>query len=169
MSQPTRYINYGNMLYECLRNYYSVNKAGSLTWLYKILAACVVPMAQPFNDYYAARVINLLVAQCAWQVGQLTNVLNYLFDPLLQNIYIGQSLSLAPVAPVFAEVTPCNLPKFGGVSPAAFRKFNDPAALSELAIYVPDYLTADQLAALTAVVAQIALTGIPYQIITYTP
>jgi len=163
MIQPTRSVDYGKMLYESLRNYYSVNKAGNLTYLYLFCAACVATMQDPFNTYYTARVTNILVAQCAWQVGQLTNVLNYLFDPVSKRIYIGQSVSLAPVAPEFGSVTPLNIPEFGGVSTPAFREFGDHAYMTGLIFYVPTALAAD-VPAITAIIAQIALTGISYTI-----
>lgn len=166
MAAQPRNINYGFMLYESLRNYYSVNAAGNMTWLFKMLAAIVAPLQQPFNAYYAARVINILVAGCAWQIGQLTNVLNFLFDPTLARIYITQSVNISPAAPEFGYTTPVNAPKFGYVSPVGVRTFGSKPETSIVTFNVPTALSII-LSQIEAVVAQVALTGIPYQFVLY--
>ena len=161
-----RYINYGNMLYETLRNYYSVNNAGEMTWLYKFCAACIGTMQAPFNTYFYARQQNCFIVQGTWQMGQLTQILNYLYDPLFYRIYITQSKSLAPGLPVFGYVTGVHSPEFGGDSPDAFRAFGDAPDYSILTIHVPADLGL-LLSYLTATVAQMALAGIQYQIVTF--
>jgi hypothetical protein len=168
MSLPTgmRSINYGRMLYEALRNYYSVTTANELSILFKYSAACVAIMQQPFDDYNTERQTAWLIAQCAWEIGQLTNVLNFLYDPSLKRIYISQSVQLSPAAPGFAYTTPENAPGFAYVSPVGARGFFNLPDRTKLTFYVPSALTSI-LSQIAATIAQVAIEGIEYQILTF--
>lgn len=168
MSLPTgmRNIDYGKMLYEALRNYYSVNSSGQVSILFKYCAACVAVMQDPFDTYNTNRQTAWLVAQCAWEIGQLTNVLNFLYDPTLKRIYIDQSVSMTPAAPGFAYVTPVNAPGFAYVSGVGLRGFYNAPFTSALTFWVPAALTSI-LSQIAATIAQVAIEGITYQILTY--
>lgn len=168
MSLPTgmRNIDYGRMLYEALRNYYSVNSAGELNSLFKYCAACVAVMQDPFDSYNTNRQTAWLIAQCAWEVGQITNVLNYLYDPSLKRIFIGQSASTAPVAPGFSYTTPADAPGFNYTTALYGRGFYNSPAVSTLTFWVPVALTSI-LSQIKATIAQIAIAGITYQVLTF--
>jgi len=79
------------MLYECLGAYHSVNSAGALSYLYKFCLCCVYVLQTPFNNFDLWRIKKLLIANCRWEIGQLTNVLNMLYDPSQKRITIGQN------------------------------------------------------------------------------
>lgn len=68
------------MAYESLRDYFAVNKAGKLSVLYKLLLSTLWPLQTAWNNFEAYRKKTWLISQCKWQIGQLTNLLNYLYD-----------------------------------------------------------------------------------------
>jgi len=157
-------LNYGRLLFESLRNYFSVNTEQKLAILYKYCAALIFPLQGPFDAYSAIRRIYEIVANCKWQIGQLTNVLNYLFDPLLKRIYISQAVVATLSAPKFPYITDVQVRGFGDPAQAQARKFNDRAAGSNVTIHVPG---GTDLAAITATIEQIKVAGIPYEIIVF--
>ena len=158
-------ISYGRMLYETLRNYYSVNTAGQLSILYRYLIAIVAVMQAPFDAFDTARIKSRLIAQCKWQIGQLTNVLNFLYDSILLRIYITQSVSDPVSATTFAYPAILQAFVFNEISTASLntqaRTFLDQATKSDVIIHVPDMVNIPDL---TATLEQIKLQGIAYSI-----
>lgn len=161
MSQTFRNIDYGRMLYEALRNYFSINSSNELSMLYKYMACFVQPLQAPFVDYDKERNEDWLVAQCKWTVGQLVNVLNSIFDPEQNRIYITQSKTSNISAPKFPYHTTLQGRKFGEVTPAQGRKFQDSQSTSLVVINIPASVN---LSAITARIEQIRLQGKLYTI-----
>lgn len=158
-------INYGRMLYEAMRNYFSVNTSGELSWLFKFCAAIVQPLQAPFDAYATARAKSHIIAQCRWQMGQLKNTLNYIYDSTLSRIYITQSVITVISDPEFAY-TPVNFDGVFEETPAVIneRTFNDRASTSAVIIHIPASIDLDDI---TATIEQIRVQGIPYQIETF--
>src|ERR1035437_8948808 len=163
MANIFKSVNYGKMLYETLRNYYSVNSSGELSILYKYMACFVAPMQGPFDQMDIDRIKARLIAQCEWQIGQLTNVLNYLYDTTLKRIYIGQSTVLPVSSTTFAYTAIINSFVFNEISSAGglqMRVFGDKSTVTLVAINVPSSVNIPEI---TATINQIRLQGIPYQ------
>ena len=158
-----RKMNYPYMLYETLRNYYSVNTAGNLSYLFKYMACFIQPLIAPFDTYDIFRQTAWLVAQCAWQVGQLTNVLNYLYDPTLKRIYINQATNDSVFATCFGQTALINVPEFGQTTPVGLEVFGAPPLISAATFNVPTALSSI-LSQITATIAQVAPAGISYTI-----
>lgn len=154
-------INYGRSLYDGLRAYFSVNSTGQLSILYKLLFCIVQPMQAPFDLLNAQRTVNKIVANCKWQIGQLTNVLNYLFDPGLSRIFITQSISNIVSATTFEYTAIQNISEFGGGNPVFVRGFQDRSAQTSVIINVPP---GTNISEITAIIEQIRIQGIAYQI-----
>lgn len=160
-----RTINYGKQLYESLRNYFSVNTQGNLSILYRFMA-CIMQLFQgPFDAYVVQRQTLWLIANCKWQIGQLTNVLNYLYDRADKRIYITQSRTTNTSAPTFEYPTTLQARKFGEMTPAQARKFFDSVSTSVVIINVP---VSVNISAITATIELIRLQGIPYTINVFT-
>lgn len=153
------------MLYEALRNYFSVNSSNELSLLYKYMTCFVQPLQGPFDVYAAQRQVNWLVGQCKWTVGQLANVLNFLFDTELNRIYISQSLSSNISAPKFPYTSDLQARKFGEDTQVQGRKFLDPQSRTLVIINIPDSVN---LSAITAIIEQIRLQGKLYTINVFT-
>jgi hypothetical protein len=64
-----RNINYRKLLFESLRNYFSITANGSVSTLLKYLTAFVQPLEVPFASFVTFRNKELLISQCKWQVG----------------------------------------------------------------------------------------------------
>lgn len=164
MGQTFKNIDYPKSLYESVRNYFAVNTSNEITILYKYLACFLEPLIGPFDEYVLFRTRQALIAQCKWQIGQLTNLLNYLYDSTLNRIFITQSQILALSAPKFAYTTLVQLQGFGVAAQGQVRKFGDQSAISDVVIHVP---VSVNLSSITAVIEQIRVQGIPYQIVTF--
>ena len=164
MGKTFRNIDYGKSLYEALRNYFSVNTSNQLSILYQYCACFLQPLVDPFANYVAFRTTEALIAGCAWQIGQLTNVLNYLYDTVLQRIFITQSVITIVSDPEF----PYPAINFDGLFTETVqvweREFFDPVAISVVTINVP---VGTDIPGITAVINQIRIQGIPYEIATF--
>jgi hypothetical protein len=159
-------IDYSLLLFENLRNYFSINSQGSASIAYKYLASFVQPMQTPFNDFDSFRVKEALIASCKWQIGQLTNVLNHFYDPILKRIYISQSTTTVVSDPIFAY-PPVLFDSDFGTAPMKFEKtFLDVASKTNTTINIPSAISS-LLADITATLNQVNLTGIPYTINIY--
>lgn len=158
-----RSINFTLMLYETLTKFFSLNKVGNASWLYKFCAACVQPLQQPFADFVTFRNKEYLIAQCKFTIGQLTNVLNYLYDPVQNRINITQSIANPVYAMQFAYKPILFASRFGTPALIFARGFTDRTGQTTAKINVPAGI---DLSDLTATVAQIDITGIDYQIVT---
>ncbi len=164
MANNIRNIDYGQMLYEAMRNYFSVNSAGQISILFKFCACFLQPLQAPFDAYAAARAINILVASCKWQIGQLTNVLNFLFDATMKRIFITQSQTSVLSAPNFEYVTHLQVRGFDEPALAQARSFTDNTSTSKVIFNVP---AAVNISNITAIIEQIRIQGIPYEIQTF--
>ena len=85
-------IDYSKMIYSGLRDYFAVNKKGKLSFMYIFLMCVCYPLQQIWNNFEVYRKKTWLISQTKWQVGQLTNLLNYLYDPT-NSISIDQAAS----------------------------------------------------------------------------
>jgi hypothetical protein len=156
-----RKIDYSKMLYESLRAYFSVNSSGQLSILYKFLFSCLYPLQPAFNNYDTFRIKKKIIAGCKWQIGQLTNVLNYFFDPDSSRIYITQSTITILSAPVFEETTAIFAPVFEETTSVFAPVFSGLSARSNVTFWVPNSVNMSEL---ISVIEQIKINGIPYQI-----
>src|ERR1044072_3249275 len=114
-------IHYGRVLYETLRAYYSVNSSGNISQLYKYLLAIIQVMQAPFDGYDIYRTKEAIIANCKWQIGQLTNVLNYLYDNKLKRIFITQSVLTVINDPIF-QYAPSNYDTVFSEAPTIFER-----------------------------------------------
>ena len=155
------------MTFETLRSYFSVNASGQLSILYKFVFSCLYPLQSVFDNYDSFRIKKQIIASCKWQIGQLTNVLNYFFDPTLKRIYINQSevtviadptFDYDPVSfdPVFDETTTIFEPVFSGLS-----------SKTNATIMVPVSVFSTSENEIISVLEQVKMNGIPYQINTF--
>ena len=92
-------INYPKMLYSVMGRYFSINDAGELSRLYKYCMCILMPLQNAWYTFDIWRRKKQLIAYCNWQYGQLANVLNYLYDSLLNRIYISYSNIVGLFAP----------------------------------------------------------------------
>jgi hypothetical protein len=152
-----RAINYGKMLYETLRAYFSVNAAGQLSLLYKYIACIIQPLDAPFAIYELERINNGLIADSKFQIGQTTNILNYLYDPIKNSIYITQSTISGTFAQEFINTPIAFAQEFINIPILFAREFTDSTILTNPVINYPN--TAN-LAGIMATVNQMAITPI---------
>jgi hypothetical protein len=164
MGNNFRNINFGKLLFETLRGYFAVNSAGEMSVLYKYLSSFAQVFQAPFNSFVGFRTKEALIASCKWQIGQLTNVLNYLYDKALHRIYITQSVVSILADPMF-QYAPVNFDSDFGTPPVLFERiFTDPVNQSLVSINIPGAVATTSLSDLTATLNQINLSGIPFQI-----
>jgi len=151
-----RNINYRKLLFESLRNFFSVTAIGSISTFFKYFTAFVQPLEAPFTTFTTFRNKELLISQCKWQVGQLANVLNILYDATLKRIYCTQSTYNILTAPEFAYTSTTYCSDFGSTPLIFSSEFNDKVNTTAFTINVPTSVyTSD----LLATVNQIAFDG----------
>ena len=149
-------INYRIMLFETLRKFFSVNSNNSISVLFTFLTAFVQLFEVPFANFVTFRNKEQLIAQCKWQVGQLANVLNILYDSTLKRIYCTQSTYNILAAPEFAYTSTTYCSDFGSAPLIFAGEFNDKVNTTAFIINVPtDVYNGD----LVATINQIAFTG----------
>lgn len=151
------------MLRETLTTALSLNKLIAPTRMYKFCAGCLSVLIQPFTLFDAFRRKEWLIANCKWQVGQLTNVLNSLYDSTLNRIFITQSVATPQFLMQFAYPPEGYASDFGS-APMMFLEPFGGVLETVVTINVPG--SAD-LVDLTATVAQIAIDGPEYKIVTF--
>lgn len=161
-----RNINYGRLLLDTLTNYFSVNVNGNISWMFKFCLACLAPLALAFQDFVSFRNREYLIAQCKFQIGQLTNLLNYFYDPQFKRITINQSSTLHIGLTTFEYTASHTAGEYFGAGTALqlAAYFGDAINSSDVTINVPVAANAD-IFDLTAVVNQIRIEGIPVQIV----
>ena len=164
MSNNFKSINYGRLLYESLRNYYSINSSEQLSILYQFCAALLSPLQNPFNSYAAFRATEAIIANCMWQIGQLTYFLNYLFDNVSNRIFITQSTVNITSLDTFAYAPEHTAGTFAMSPTLQEREFADPPNRSLVTINIPVSIAKSKV---IAVVEQIRVKGIQYQIVTF--
>lgn len=161
-----RTIYYPKMLYESLRNYYSINSDGQLSVLYKILLCCLWPLQLRWNDYETFRQNKLIIANTKWQLGQLTNVLNYLFTTT--EIYITQAVQPTINVPTIFYESETMAPTITYESdvkvPTIDNAYN---IIAIVTIHVPTsiYTDSNKMSELVSIIEQIIITGITYNIV----
>jgi hypothetical protein len=93
-------IEYGKLLYETLRSNLSVTKVytddtgthgGLLSIIYRYCLSMVIYLQSYLDSFHIWRGNKWLISQCKFEIGQLTNMLRYMFDPT-NNLYISQTL-----------------------------------------------------------------------------
>jgi len=167
MGTNFRNIDYPKMLFESLRNFFSINASGSVSYLYKYLSAFVQPFQQPFADFVTFRNKEMLIANCKWQIGQLTNVLNMLYDAISKRIFITQSIVSVISDPMF-QYHPTNYDSDFSTTPAIDEvEFTDRVNETLVTINVPVAVATASLSDMVATIEQIRMLGIPYQIQTF--
>lgn len=153
------------MLYETLRAYFSVNSDGYVNNLYKYCACLVQPLIAPWDVFETQRIENGLIANTKWQMGQLTNVLNYLYDDVNNSIFITQITIEVPSVTGFEYPAIQQVGDFGELA-VQVRGFNDRSAQTPVIINVPDYVNTAQI---IATINQIIIQGIVYELNIFTP
>lgn len=159
-----RSIDYGKMLYEALRSYFSVNSNGEISILFKFIYGCIFPIQKKFDEYVDFRNKKQIIANCKWQIGQLTNVLNYFFDSTLKRIYITQS-NANQIVDVTFEYNAINFDLDFSQNAEIYEPiFGGQALKTSVIIMVPSGI---DLNLITSVVEQVKMNGIPYTIQTF--
>jgi hypothetical protein len=136
-------IYYPDLLHDSLRDYFSVNKAGSLSYLYKILLCILWPLQATWDSYDTYRRKTWLISQCKWQMGQLTNVLNYLYDSTNNSIYITQSVLDSVFVPVIAESSSVYATVIAETTTVFVHPITDATRGLPVIIHIPASLYAD--------------------------
>jgi hypothetical protein len=161
-------IDYSALLVETLGAYHSVNTKGELSYMYKFCLCCLYVLQVPFSNYDLFRVRSRLIASCLWQIGQLQNVLNFLYDSTLNRIVVGQSVSVSVFVPNIDEgessVFVPNIDE--GESTVFVPNIDETINSSVLTILVPNSIFIDSvlMSQLVSDIEKIRLKGILYQI-----
>jgi hypothetical protein len=103
-------IEYPYLLFETLRNYFSLNSNGRLSILYRYLYCILHPLQQKFNDFDIIRIRQKIIAGCKWERTQLLNVLNHLFPSNIGTITLSESGTNIKFAPDIAMGNPATSP-----------------------------------------------------------
>jgi hypothetical protein len=154
------------MTYETLRNYFSVNKAGRLSILYKFLLACLWPLQQQWNTFELWRQKIWLISQCKWQIGQLTNVLNTLYDPISKRIFTTQAEAGYIFAPTIDYESDLFAPTIAVESTEFAPTILDSTLLRETIINIPSIISGDDsvYSDFIATIEKIRILGLLYTI-----
>lgn len=156
-----RNIDFGKMGYESLRAYFSVNSDGDMSTLYLFVGACLQVLVAPFEVYDEYRKREALIASCKFVVGQLTNLLNYLFDSELNRISITQSV-VTSISDPTRYYSAIHYDGTFSASPVIYEQtFSDQVSTTVVTINIPSDVSESEV---IATVEQIKIKGIPYQI-----
>lgn len=154
-------INYSKFLFESLRAYFAVNASGLLSLLYRYLLSCLYPLQTRFDSYAQWRNTFYLISNCKWQTGQLTNVLNRLFDPINESIYITLLGLSSLQASVYGEVTNAFATVYDEIPAAISPVYGEGLTQYLVVIHVPTNVFLN-LSNITSVVEQIKISGVNY-------
>lgn len=158
-------IDLPNLMYEGLRNQFTINKAGFLSQLYKFCLACTYPIKSTWDFFDSFRNNIQLIANCNWQYGQLTNVLNMIYDSSLKRISISEQHSENFFLSIFNYNSLCFLPTFNYNTSTYLYPFNkNYNVIGIVTISIPTSLS-NSINEIAATVAQIKISGI-YCIVT---
>ena len=83
-------IDYAKLNFELVRNDLAVNKDEVISDFFKFLLCCTYPFQSRMADYYLWLVKQYKIAICDWTFGNVTNLLNMLFDSVDKRIYLNQ-------------------------------------------------------------------------------
>ena len=153
-------IRYPWMLVDTLRAYHTVNAAGQLSFMYKFCLCCIYPLQAVFNAFHIWRIHTWLVAGCKWQIGQLQNVLNMIYDSTLNRIVVVQATNDYVLAPNIDDSA------YPTANYIQAPNIDDATGGSGLTILVPYniYDAPVTMSALTSDIESIRLKGIRYTI-----
>jgi hypothetical protein len=160
-------IQYHEMLLQTLGSYFSLNSSGKLSILYKSLYACLKPLQGWFNSFSTWRDTEQIIADCRWEIGQLTNVLNYIFDATQKRIFISQRQYALVFAPTINYESEDYVPSLNYESEFYVPNINDIYTVnSQVVINLPTELYADSFkqSEIISVIEQIKIDGIYYVI-----
>lgn len=169
-----KYISYPKMLYETLRNYLSVTKVffedgvqkgGKLSDLYKYCLSILYVLQSPWDSFEMFRAQKKIIANCKWQIGQLTNVLNYFFDPIDKRIVITQSRILSLFAPMIQYESTTYAPTIDEESTTYEGTITDTSTIiAEVNFHVPSEIFNNTITMgqLISTIEQVKITGINY-------
>lgn len=162
-------IYYPSLLHDSLRDYFSVNKSGKLSFIYKFLLCVLLPLQSAWDIFEAYRTKIWLISVCKWQLGQLQNVLNYLYDPYSKRIFLTQSTVINVYVPVFAEDTSAFPVVFAEVTNIFCPTSGDVPLIHPMAINIPALIEADAVkyADMIATIEKIKLAGLSYTVQTF--
>jgi hypothetical protein len=160
-------IDYGMMTFEALRNFHALNKENLLSIEYRYTLSMVWPLNLSFSDFDKWRQEKQIIANCKWTIGQVTNVLNYLFDAELKRIYISQKRVANVFAPAIDYESAILAPDIEEESAVLAPNIDDNiTSLAEVKIHIPsDLYNSHILGQIISVIEQIKMTGIFYNII----
>ena len=162
-----RKIDFSQLLKESLRNFFTVNKAGKLSIMYRFCLAVIYPLQLAWNDFEAYRQKTWLISQCKWQLGQLSNVLNMLYDPINKSIYLTQAEAGAIFAPTIDYNSSIFAPVISDSSAIFAPTIDNISNIKETVINIPNTITGDQRSDLIATIEKIRLLGLKYSINTF--
>jgi hypothetical protein len=160
-------INIGKILYESIRNSFAINKAGELSIFYKFCLACVYPLQTAFDSFETWRQRQLIIANCNYTIGQLKNVLNYLFDntnfvaPDWGRITITQSEFSYIYAPTIDDESTTFAPPITDESTTDAPTIESDPNQRNVMFNIPSDLSAS-LADIIATIDQIKIDGLTY-------
>ena len=158
-------IDFPFLMYEGLRNQFTINKSGFLSQLYKFCLACTYPIKSTWDFFDSFRNNIQLIANCNWQYGQLTNVLNMIYDSSLKRIYITEQHSINSFLSIFNYESLSVLPTFNFNTSTFLHEFNENYnVIGIVTISIPTSLS-NSINEIAATVAQIKISGI-YCIVT---
>jgi hypothetical protein len=125
-----------------------------------------MPIQTSWDAFEVYRAKIWLISQCKWVIGQLTNVLNYLYDSTNNSIYISQSSIDKVFVPEFTETTLVFAKVFAETTVVFAPTFDDIAKVHPMKINVPAsiYTNSAVLADLVATVEKIRPLGLKYTI-----
>jgi hypothetical protein len=162
-------IYYPSLLHESLRDYFSVNKSGKLSLLYRFLLCVLLPLQAAWDIFETYRQKIWLISVCKWQLGQMQNLLNYLYDPDFKRIFLTQSTVVNIYVPVFAENTDIYVAVFAETTYIYLSTANDLPMVHPMTINIPAVISSDALkyGDLIATVEKIRLVGLTYVVQTF--
>lgn len=162
-----RKIDYGRMLYETLGNYFSVNSNNVMSFLYKYCLCLIYKLQLSFNSFDIWRKREYLIAICDWQIGQVANLLNYLY-PSSGQIYITQAITANTFETTF-NYDPVIFDPVFSADPINYDvTFNDTSTVRALVTFhLPQEIYNDNAkkAQLTSDINRIIFDGINYNIV----
>jgi hypothetical protein len=125
-----------------------------------------MPLQEKWDVFEIYRKKIWIISQCRWILGQLANVLNYLYDSTYNRIFLTQSNVTNIFVPVFAEVTAVFAPEIGETTTVFCPTSGDLPKLHPMIINVPAVIYTDSvmLSDLVSTVEKIRPCGLRYTI-----
>ena len=150
-------ITYPKLVYEWLRNYFSVNADGELSLMYRFITSIVYSLQDPFNAYDIFRRKKWLISQCSYTVGQLQSVLNMLYDSMLNRITVTQSAALNMYVYGFDDTNITYIYGFDDTDETFMTNFYNNVMVSNASINIPTSINTTDI---VSVINQIKIAGV---------